>query len=326
MILANKVIKLRKQFGWSQEELADQLGVSRQSVSKWESAQSIPDLNKIVRLADIFGVSTDFLLKDEVETAELVEGVQETKLRQVNLEASLAYLNTKAAIAQLTIKGVALCVCSPVPLFFFLAVLSAGQLGLTPGVAATLGILGMLVLVAIGVGFLIRINRYSADVAPVESERFELSYGVHGVISEKMEAFHSVYSRQVSLGVGLFILSVVPFLAVAILSGRPDMTLLMLGVMFFIITAGLNLVIPASTQLTAYKLLLSEGDRDAGKSQITKNAEKLGAIYWPFLTAIYLGWSLWTMQWGITWIIWPVGSVVFIGLLGFMGLLKKEKS
>ncbi len=43
------------------------LGVSRQSVSKWESAGAIPDLKKIIQLADLFGVSTDYLLKDEVE-------------------------------------------------------------------------------------------------------------------------------------------------------------------------------------------------------------------------------------------------------------------
>lgn len=66
MILANKIIALRKKAGWSQEDLADQLGVSRQSVSKWEGAQSIPDMDKIVQMSRIFGVSTDYLLKDEL--------------------------------------------------------------------------------------------------------------------------------------------------------------------------------------------------------------------------------------------------------------------
>lgn len=59
MILADKIIDLRKKAGWSQEELAQQLGVSRQSVSKWEGAQSIPDIDKILQMSRIFGVSTD---------------------------------------------------------------------------------------------------------------------------------------------------------------------------------------------------------------------------------------------------------------------------
>ena len=67
MILADKIMKLRKQNGWSQEELAMQLGVSRQSVSKWESGTSIPDLERIIKLSQIFGVSTDYLIKDEIE-------------------------------------------------------------------------------------------------------------------------------------------------------------------------------------------------------------------------------------------------------------------
>ena len=50
MILADKIMENRKKNGWSQEELADKLGVSRQSVSKWEGAQSIPDMKKIVQL------------------------------------------------------------------------------------------------------------------------------------------------------------------------------------------------------------------------------------------------------------------------------------
>ena len=54
MIFADKLIQLRKKSGWSQEELAEQMGVSRQSISKWEGAQSIPDLEKIIRLAKLF--------------------------------------------------------------------------------------------------------------------------------------------------------------------------------------------------------------------------------------------------------------------------------
>ena len=57
MIFADKVVQLRKKSGWSQEELAEKLNVTRQSVSKWEGAQSIPDLEKILQLAQIFGVT-----------------------------------------------------------------------------------------------------------------------------------------------------------------------------------------------------------------------------------------------------------------------------
>ena len=70
MILADKLIELRKKAGMSQEELADAAGVSRQAVSKWESEQSIPDLDKVVILSEIFEVTTDYLLKGIEPVAE----------------------------------------------------------------------------------------------------------------------------------------------------------------------------------------------------------------------------------------------------------------
>ena len=67
MILSEKIMMLRKKSGWSQEDLAERLDISRQSVSKWESGASIPDLERIVNMSQLFGVTTDYLLKDEDE-------------------------------------------------------------------------------------------------------------------------------------------------------------------------------------------------------------------------------------------------------------------
>lgn len=59
--------------GWSQEELAEKLNVTRQSVSKWEGAQSVPDIDKILQLSCLFGVTTDYLLKDDAAEPEYTE-------------------------------------------------------------------------------------------------------------------------------------------------------------------------------------------------------------------------------------------------------------
>ncbi len=63
MNIADRIQYLRKQKGYSQEELADKVGVSRQAVSKWECEQSIPDLEKIISMSDLFEVTTDYILK-----------------------------------------------------------------------------------------------------------------------------------------------------------------------------------------------------------------------------------------------------------------------
>ena len=91
MNLADKIIEERKKNGWSQEELASKLGVSRQAVSKWESSGSIPDLQRILQMSELFGVTTDYLLKDEIEEERQNEYV-ETKTIKVSMEEAIQNL------------------------------------------------------------------------------------------------------------------------------------------------------------------------------------------------------------------------------------------
>ena len=67
---ANRLVELRKQKGLSQEELAERLGISRQAVSKWERAESSPDLDNIIELSRLYGVSIDELLRTDMEIPE----------------------------------------------------------------------------------------------------------------------------------------------------------------------------------------------------------------------------------------------------------------
>ncbi len=78
MTVADKILKLRKEKGLSQEAFAEQLGVSRQSVSKWESGAAVPDTEKIISMSELFGVSTDYLLKGE-EPELFCEEIKEEK-------------------------------------------------------------------------------------------------------------------------------------------------------------------------------------------------------------------------------------------------------
>lgn len=91
MILADKIIRLRRKNGWSQEELAEKMNVTRQAVSKWESAQTVPDLEKILMLGALFGVTTDYLLKDELESEEFTSG-EDSAIRRLTLAEANEYL------------------------------------------------------------------------------------------------------------------------------------------------------------------------------------------------------------------------------------------
>ncbi len=324
MILADKIIKLRKQLGWSQEELAEKMNVSRQSVSKWESANSIPDLNKVIILAEIFDVSTDFLLKDDIEVSGSTNESKEPGIIQINLEQALQYVDSKMEVSSLITKGVMLCVCSVVPLFFFLALAETNKMNLTGNLAAAIGVVGILIMVSIGVSFFIRTNQYESDITPIEDEKFDLAYGVHSVFKDKLQKFRATYNLRLSIGIFLFIISFVPLMLASMFFGGSDIILIMLIVMLIIIAVGIYIVSPVSSKYDAYNNILKDHFIETEKSKRAKRAEKLAAFYWPLLVAVYLGWSLWTMNWGVTWIIWPVGAVLFAALVGLMELLDKE--
>ena len=89
---------LRKQRGWSQEELAQQLSVSRQSVSKWESGASVPDLDKILKMSEIFDVSTDALLKEEMDLNErntVFEDLQNERMKMEPICRGQNFVNNR---------------------------------------------------------------------------------------------------------------------------------------------------------------------------------------------------------------------------------------
>jgi len=325
MILAEKIVKLRKQVGWSQEELAEKMNISRQSVSKWESTNSIPDLNKIIVLAEIFDVSTDYLLKDSIEAPESINGSLENNAVQISLEQAVKYVENKMNMALLIAKGVFLFIGSPIPLFALLALAETSQLNLTSNIAAAIGVVFILVMISIGISFVIRTNQYESELALIESEEFELAYGVHSAFKEKLQKFRGTYNLRVSVAIFMFIISFVPMMFTSMMSGGSDMILMMLIVLILMIAIGIYILVPVSAKYDAYNNILKEGRFEADKSRRIKRIEKLAAFYWPLLTAIYLGWSLWTMDWGVTWIVWPVGSVSFAALVGLMELLDKEE-
>ena len=116
MILADKIVRLRKKNGWSQEELAQKMNVSRQAVSKWESAQTIPELEKILQLGALFGVTTDYLLKDDMELEEFTSETIDSGVRQISIEEAGTYLVQSRESAKRIAVGTFLCVLSPIPL------------------------------------------------------------------------------------------------------------------------------------------------------------------------------------------------------------------
>lgn len=98
MRFEEKIVELRKAKGLSQEELAEQLGVSRQAVSRWELGNTLPDITNLVQLCELFGVSADYLVKEEVNLTCTESGTE--KESETDSEKSKKKARTLARIAK----------------------------------------------------------------------------------------------------------------------------------------------------------------------------------------------------------------------------------
>lgn len=324
MILGDKIIRLRKKNGWSQEELAEKMQVSRQAVSKWEGAQSIPDLEKILMLSELFGVTTDYLLKDEMEDEEFTDE-SGTSMKRITLAQANDFLAWRKSASVRIAAGTFLCVIAVIPLLLLGAVAEYSAYPVSENLAAGAGLITMLILVAIAVAIFIHCGFKNAPYEFIDKEPFETEYGVAGMVKERQKAFKSTYTKCNVIGTCICILSPIP-LFVGAFTEKEFFMVVMLTVTILLAGIGAAIFIIAGVRWASMQKLLKAGEyvpQEKRKSQIK---EQVGKIYWLTAVAVYLGWSFWTNAWGTTWIVWPVAGVLFAVVISLCNLiLAREK-
>ena len=291
MILAEKITVLRKRNGWSQEDLAEKLGVSRQSISKWESAQSTPDLNRILAMSALFDVSTDTLLKDEEELQELpaLTGGAELNaevttpakeipepLRSVSMEEANRYLQLKAVASGRIAIGVMLCILSPV----LLILLSGAQ----------------------------EMKKISLSDY-MDKEALETEYGVEGMVRDRMERYNPSHIKFMIIGVLLCVLSCIPIFVAMILGENEWNLIIGVCLLLIMVAVGVLLIVRTNIIMEAMKSLLEEGEFSRENKRESRRNEAIMTIYWLTAIAIFLAFSFLTNRWDRSWIIWPVAGI-----------------
>ena len=328
MILADKIIDLRKKAGCSQEELAQQLGVSRQSVSKWEGAQSTPDIDKILQMSRIFGVSTDYLLKDEIELPAAADSTP--ALRRVSMEEASRYLALSRETAPKLALATFLCVISPVCLILLAGLSSGGFIPITDIAAASIGLCTLMILVAIGVTLFIISAAKVKDFEFIGNEPFETEYGVSGMVREREREFREKNSRLTVVGTVLCMLSVLPLFAVLSVMPAADDVVYIAAVCVLLFMVGLGCIafVYSGTYHGAMEKLLEEGDYSRDNKGRRKVIGTISAAYWLIVTAVFLVMMFspnTPMMPRETWIIWAVGGVLYAAVMAVVRLLTGRK-
>ena len=201
MILADKIIAERKKNGWSQEELAEKIGVSRQAVSKWEGAQTTPDLQKLLALSEVFGVSSDYLLKDDMEDVEYIQTVMddESTYRKVTMEEANEFIQIKKETAPKIALATMLCIMSPVCLILLAGLSELSNFPISEDAAGGIGMIVLLTLITIACAIFMVNGDKTKAYEFLEKERIDTEYGVTGMVKERKKQFaehHHEFGRQ----------------------------------------------------------------------------------------------------------------------------------
>lgn len=318
MILADKIALLRRQNGWSQEELASRLEVSRQAVSKWESSASIPELDKILKMSELFRVSTDYLLKDSLEQPETASPAfaphpeaEPASLRTLSLEQANTYLDLVRQLSGKIALGVSLCVLSPIPIILLGAWSDSTA---RENFAAGLGVILLLALVSLGLLLLIPAGLRLEEYEYLEKEEFTLGYGVAGIVEQKRTAYAPEFQSKITRGCMMCVLAVMPLFA-AVMLGADDFWMTgSVAVLLAIVAAACYGLVSAATVWDSLDKLMQLGDYTVQNKKITRKVGWFAGSYWCIAAALYLGISLSQNNWKTSWILWPIAGVLFAAL------------
>ena len=327
MIFADKLITLRKKAGWSQEELAEKLNVTRQSVSKWEGAQSVPDIDKILQLSCLFGVTTAYLLKDAAAEPEYTED-DTSPLTRVTLAQANDYLAKARANAPKLALATALCVVSPIPLLALGALSEVGLFGIWDDLAGGIGLIALLVIIAVAVAIFMQCSASVRAYEFLQKQAIETEYGVTGLAKERRDAFAPQYDKANILGTVLCVLSAVPVFA-AMMVGASFLVSASICLVLALVACGVYAFVRVGTVRDAMDQLLEEGDYTRPNKAIKSRINALTAAYWLVVVAIFLWYTFGPQGNGqpqYSWFIWAIGGVVYAALvIAVKAFMKKNR-
>lgn len=336
MQIAEKIYTERKRLGWSQEQLAEQMEVSRQAVSKWESGQSLPDLDKLVLMSKIFGVSTDYLLKEENHStiswlsSEDPASKHEELLSQYPDAHSETFSQEQKSIKMLTRQeiqdyqkicfqtarkialGVSLCILGVILYLIIEQFISSNSI-MEEGEAT----IALLCCVAPAVALFVSTGMKMEPYHYLKKEPFQMTETNLKQLKDESDRYSHIFMVRITSGVVLCIIAVIILNICEVMKKRIPLykhlesfsTVLFLC----IITIAVYLFISSGIRKDCYDVLLQKSDYTLSKKKYKKGTliEIIAGIYWCIVTAGFLGYSLITADWGRSWIVWPVAGCLF---------------
>lgn len=328
MILADKIILERKKNGWSQEELADKLGVTRQAVSKWEGAQTTPDIQRILEMSKLFGVTVDYLIKDEIEAEEIITTSTEEKTgaRRVTMEEANEFLKVKKETAPKIAYAIWLCVISPICMFLLTVAAESGYIPLSEDAAGAIGLIVLIFIVAMACTIFVSCGARTKKYLFLEEEVIDTEYGVTGMVKEKKETYNPIYTRYNIVGMIMCFVGAMFLFCCAFFENNDFFCVCMFCLTLFMVGYGVSYFVKGGIYNASFEKLLQEGEYSVKKKTSTSVLGTVSTIYWTVTTAIFLMLGFCGIPWKICGLIWPIAGVLFAGVVAVVEMFEKKNN
>ncbi len=325
MNFANKLIRLRKEKNLTQEELAEYMNVTRQSVSKWESSDSIPDIEKIIKLSHLFNVSTDYLLKDNIESNNNKISKEKTDKRKVSLDEVNSFLSIIEKTSKSIAFAVSLCIISPITLFILLYISEAKNY-ISENIANGFGLIVLSVIISIAISIFIKSGSKTSKFKYLENETFEIDNSAKIIVEKNKNEYKDTYIKNNIIGVSLCIISLSPlFIGIMLEKHNESLMLIMVSLTLIIVSIGVNILVKNIMLWSRFEKLLEENDYSKEKKENQSTIANINIVFWPTITAIFLAYSFITNNWDKSWLIWPIACLLYYPIILFFTKLKSKK-
>ena len=297
MSFEEKLQQLRKEKGLSQEDLAHQLNVSRQAVSKWESQNGYPEIEKMILISDLFQVSLDYLMKEDYEEHENETISSFHLMTEQNIED---YLHFKKSFALRIGSSVLLMIVG-----LFIAALCADTS------YQSIGVFGFLIMVGIGVFFIIMTTLLKESKFKIENEEIKIAFNDLQNLQEQYQHFHKYFTLAIAGGVLLIIVSLA---CIVLLHETFPQYENILGAQFLLcIGIAVFLFIYFGILKDTYQFLIHNKAYMKAKKK-EQQIENIYAFTMPLAAILYMIMGFTQNWWHPGWVIFPLAVFVSMGI------------
>ena len=267
-------------------------------------------------------------LAEELGISQVVnhQNVERDTSRYVDREEAEAFIEMSRRTSIWVSFGVMLCILSPCALIYIGTLQDYSKNGISDGMIVLFGLIPLLLLVAIAVVMFCWNGMKMEKYEYMKKENFQMDAAFKEVLKQRQEQEKPKATLKLIIGILLCIFSVMPLLVVGAMFDDDLYAAYALIFLLVMVSFSIWFFIAGGSTVNSLKILLQEEEfsKEGKKSQ--KLMDVIGGIYWPIATVIYLGWSFWTMDWGVTWIVWPIAGILYGVIASICNIVQKSVS